>query len=539
MSLPPGSADRILDALTEGLVVVDAGWRVREANAAALRSFDRPREALLGAELWALLPGLAASAVGPMARDVMAARTPRAARSVPLVRLPGDGKTGIFDVRAIPFDDDALLLAFREVTRREQERRALAAQSVENLRLREMARALAAEPDPSRLLDLLCRSAAGLCHAQGATVAEVQGDPSGVGGTARFVASFGHPAGVLGHQFPLAGTLTGRVHAGHAADPSCPLVLRAGADDAEDAAFCPLFSDGRRVGPIILAPLAAHGALLGVLAVSRVAGAPPFDEADEARLLLAADHAALAVWNARLREAAEAASRTQNSFLATVSHELRTPLTALTGYGELLADGFLGELTAPQGEVVERMRAVTHQLTAMIEEILTYSSLEAGRELVRPTTVAVPDVLRAVDAVIEPLAAGKGLAWRLAAADALPVLTSDPDKLRQILVNLAGNAVKFTAAGTVALDVAAAQEGDREVLRFAVTDTGVGIATGDLPRLFRPFSQLDDTLTRRHGGTGLGLYIAGRLARLLGGRIEVQSTPKVGSVFTLVVPVSG
>jgi signal transduction histidine kinase len=139
--------------------------------------------------------------------------------------------------------------------------------------------------------------------------------------------------------------------------------------------------------------------------------------------------------------------------------------------------------------------------------------------------------------VVEPLAATKGLAFAMQVAPDVPPLVTDPDKLRQVLINLCGNGVKFTARGAVGLAVSAVADADAGPwVRFAVTDTGAGIDAADFDRLFLPFSQLDDGLTRRHGGTGLGLYISQRLARLLGGRVEVTSTPAVGSVFTLAIP---
>jgi signal transduction histidine kinase len=387
---------------------------------------------------------------------------------------------------------------------------------------------------------------------------EVAGAPGGAragGGTVgpgcatvgRFVAAANHPESVRGHRFALAGTLTGRLLdlQREASAPGPAALLRAEGEAARDAAFCGELADGRHVGAVLLAPLAAHGETLGVLAVSRAEGEPPLSASDEARLRVVADHASLALHKARLVEAAQEANDTKSAFLATVSHELRTPLTALTGYGELLADEIFGPLTAGQGELVERMRAVTHQLTSMIEEILTFSALEAGREVVRPVAVDVAEVVLGVRAVVEPLAEQKGLAFAVALPPAAPPLVTDPDKLRQILVNLCGNAVKFTAAGSVVLTVqaddargpGAAGPAERAV-RFAVADTGVGIAAHDLPRLFHAFSQLDMGLTRRYGGTGLGLYISQRLARLLGGRIEVTSAPGAGSTFTLTLPLA-
>jgi signal transduction histidine kinase len=287
-----------------------------------------------------------------------------------------------------------------------------------------------------------------------------------------------------------------------------------------------------RVGPVMLAPLMAHEVMVGVLGITRAIGAPAFSRREASRLRAIADYAALALWKAELLEQAQAADRAKSRFLATVSHELRTPLTALAGYEELLADQVIGPMSDAQLDVLERMRSVTQHLASMIEEVLAFSSLDEGREMVRPTDFLAADLARAAAAVIEPLARQKRLAFGVKVPDAPLRMTSDVDKVRQILVNLAGNAVKFTDAGEVRLEL----ERIGPEVRYTIRDTGIGIAREDLERLFKPFAQLDAGLTRRHGGTGLGLYISRGLAELLGGRIEVESEPKKGSVFTLVLP---
>jgi signal transduction histidine kinase len=297
-----------------------------------------------------------------------------------------------------------------------------------------------------------------------------------------------------------------------------------------------------RIGPMLAAPLIAHDRLLGVLTVVRGEQGVAFSAREAQRLRVIADHAALAMWKAELLEQSRAADRAKGRFLATISHELRTPLTALTGYEELLADEVMGPLSEPQTDVLERMRSVTHHLTVMIEEVLAFSSIEAGREVVRPTEFLAEDLVRAATAIVEPLARQKRLRLTLVPPDAPIRLTSDVDKVRQIIVNLAGNAVKFTEQGEIRIEWSEVEvpapsvaEGRREV-RFRVTDTGPGIAIEDARRLFRAFLQLDAGLTRRHGGTGLGLYISQRLAQLLGGRIDVESELGVGSTFTLALP---
>src|SRR5690606_20666745 len=238
------------------------------------------------------------------------------------------------------------------------------------------------------------------------------------------------------------------------------------------------------------------------------------------------------LWKSRLLEQALAASEARSNFLATMSHELRTPLTALTGYGELLADEIVGPLGEGQLEMVERMRSVTHELAGMVDELLTFSSLEAGRERLRRCMVDSGDLLHAAVAMVEPLARQKGLRVCTSVPASAPALYTDPEKVRQVLVNLAGNAVKFTDHGEVSFSV----DCDGAEIRFLVRDTGPGIPPGGQERIFQPFTQLDGGLTRRHGGTGLGLYIASRLAGLLGGRIELASRPGEGSSFALVLP---
>jgi signal transduction histidine kinase len=233
-----------------------------------------------------------------------------------------------------------------------------------------------------------------------------------------------------------------------------------------------------------------------------------------------------------LLEQAQEADRAKGRFLATMSHELRTPLTALAGYEELLVDEVLGAISDAQREVLERMHYVTQHLAAVIEEVLAYTNIETGGETVRPTDFLAADLLSAAAAVVQPLADQKRITL-VSQSEAKPIrMTTDIDKARQVIVNLASNAIKFTEKGEVRFDVRL----DGNEVRFDVSDTGIGIAQKDIQRLFRPFTQLDSGLTRKHGGTGLGLYISQRLASLLGGRIEVASTPGAGSTFTLVLP---
>jgi signal transduction histidine kinase len=183
---------------------------------------------------------------------------------------------------------------------------------------------------------------------------------------------------------------------------------------------------------------------------------------------------------------------------------------------------------------VERMRSVTTHLSAMIEEILAFTSLEEGREMVRPSEFLAEDLVRAAVAVVEPLASQKGLRLDVVLPRTSLRMSSDIDKARQVLVNLLGNAVKFTDRGTVTMQLSRSGHS----VRVDIADTGIGIPADELPRLFRPFAQVDTGLTRRHGGTGLGLYISRRLATMLGGHIEVTSAVGEGSTFSVVLPVT-
>jgi signal transduction histidine kinase/sensor domain CHASE-containing protein len=277
-------------------------------------------------------------------------------------------------------------------------------------------------------------------------------------------------------------------------------------------------------------PLRVGDETLGVLAATR--DEAPFGPED-ARLLAAfADHAAVALRNAQLLEAAQAAARTRAEFIATMSHELRTPLNAVLGHLQILEMEIHGPLTAEQRESLGRIDAASRHLRGLIEEVLSFSRLEAGRMEMRLQATDVCALGSEVAAVIEPLATEKKLAFHLETCDPPPVIRTDPDKVRQILINLAGNAVKFTDQGEVRIRVRRRRDG----VALSVVDTGPGIATEDQERMFRPFEQLHTGFARPHGGTGLGLYLSGQYARMLGGSVEVDSEPGRGSTFSLLLP---
>jgi len=248
------------------------------------------------------------------------------------------------------------------------------------------------------------------------------------------------------------------------------------------------------------------------------------------RLLLAA------LREEALKDQAQAASVAKSAFLATMSHELRTPLAAIIGYEELLADGITGPVTDAQRTQLTRIKSSASHLLALIDEVLTLARVEARQEIVRRQPVRVADVVGDATALVTPLAAAKGLALTLDVPEAQPegalTLHTDLLKVRQILVNLLGNAVKYTDRGGIALTVRAS--GNAVV--FEVRDTGIGIPPEHLEQVFDTFWQVHQTTTRTAGGTGLGLSVSRRLARLLGGDVVVASMLGRGSTFTFWLP---
>lgn len=233
-----------------------------------------------------------------------------------------------------------------------------------------------------------------------------------------------------------------------------------------------------------------------------------------------------------LTQLAEAANDAKSVFLAMMSHELRTPLTAIIGYEELLADGLSGPVTHDQRVALERIRVSANHLLALIEQVLTLTNIELKSDTIHRERFTLGQLVRSVQVLISPLASEKRLTFDVDVDDEEFIVESDPLRLKQILVNLLGNAVRFTDHGSVKLHVR--RSGDE--LEFTVSDTGLGIRTTDLERIFEPFWQVEQRPTRRVGGSGLGLTVAQRTAHLLGGDIDVRSTYGEGSVFTLRLP---
>ena len=233
-------------------------------------------------------------------------------------------------------------------------------------------------------------------------------------------------------------------------------------------------------------------------------------------------------------EAAEAGVRAKGLFLAMMSHELRTPLQAVLGYADFLLTQRPGSLSPEQREDIGYIHQGASRMVSLIEQMLDLSRMEAGRLELAREVVDVRAVLEVVRQDVAPQAEAKGLVLQLQTPRRLPRVVGDAERVRQIVLNLAGNAVKFTETGQVSLR--ARQRGGW--LEVAVTDTGIGIAPQEQAAIFEEFRQVDSTLSRRHGGAGLGLAIARRLAEQMGGSITVESTPGHGATFTLRLPLA-
>ena len=228
---------------------------------------------------------------------------------------------------------------------------------------------------------------------------------------------------------------------------------------------------------------------------------------------------------------AEEANQAKSDFLANMSHELRTPLNAIIGYSGLLEEQIEGPLTVGQRRQISRIEVAAGHLLQMIEQILTFSRIEAGHDEVRLEAADLAALTRETAGLVEPLATAKNLAFFCDVPERLAVDT-DPGKIRQILLNLLGNAVKFTDQGEVRLELRG--NGEQSVIR--VSDSGIGIPSDYHDRIFEAFSQVERTPNRRRGGSGLGLSVTARLVELLGGTIGVESAPGRGSTFTLRLP---
>jgi GAF domain-containing protein len=286
-------------------------------------------------------------------------------------------------------------------------------------------------------------------------------------------------------------------------------------------------------------PLLRDGVPIGLLSVNRTT-VRPFTDKQIELVTAFADQAAIAIENVRLFDEIqdksrqlEVASQHKSQFLANMSHELRTPLNAILGYTELMADGAYGEPSEKMLGILKRLEANGKHLLGLINDVLDLSKIEAGQLVLELSDYCIQDIAQTVRSTLEPLAADKKLAFKLELAPELPAGHGDGRRLTQVLINLVGNAIKFTDAGEVAIKA----EANNGSFHVSVRDTGPGISAADQAKLFQEFQQADNTITKKKGGTGLGLAISKRIIAMHGGKIWVESQPGRGSTFAFTLPV--
>jgi GAF domain-containing protein len=385
--------------------------------------------------------------------------------------------------------------------------------------------------DLKTVLNTLVESAARLCEADMASV------PRLTGTIFDQVASYGYSPDF--HEFmrsnpilPGRGTASGRAVA-EGKTIHIPDVLK---DPEYD------YAGGQKIGgfrTLLGVPLMREGAAIGALVLGRSAPRP-FTPQQIELVETFADQAVIAIENVRLfdeiqdksRQLAEA-SKHKSQFLANMSHELRTPLNAILGYTELMTDGAYGESSEKMAAVLKRLESNGKHLLGLINDVLDLSKIEAGQLTLDLIDYSVSDIAQTVRSTLEPLATDKKLAFKVEVPAELPPGYGDGRRLTQVLINLVGNAIKFTDKGEVAIKA----EANNGAFRVSVRDTGPGISTTDQAKLFQEFQQADNSITRRKGGTGLGLAISKRIVEMHGGRIWIDSTVGQGSTFTFTVPV--
>jgi signal transduction histidine kinase/CheY-like chemotaxis protein len=290
------------------------------------------------------------------------------------------------------------------------------------------------------------------------------------------------------------------------------------------------------IGPLIGCPIRSQDGPIGALLVAREPAAPHYQQSDLELLAILSGQAGIAISNARLfaqiqrsYDEMKKLSHMKSEFINIAAHELRTPLAILMGYASILAE-------EANGETRERLDIVVRnamRLRAIIDDMLNLRHLERGELLYNPETLRVGEVLQTVVADLLPLARDKGLIVEVAVRDNLPAVSADRQKLEAIIANLFSNAIKFTRPGG-RIELSAERQNDSIVLHVA--DTGVGIPPDALERIFEPFFQVEESLTREQGGLGLGLTIAKSMAERCGGCIQVESVLGKGSRFSLILP---
>ena len=405
------------------------------------------------------------------------------------------------------------------------------AQSVEELRaLGEVSQAVNSTLDLQTVLDTIVAKAAQLSGTEAGTIYVFDESQHAFQISANYGMSDELIAAV---KDPDLGISHAVIEAAHAGGPTQSADIR---NDPTIAATEVMLRAGFRAR--LLVPLLRSDEVVGALVVRRKAPGE-FPKSTVDLLQTFAAQSVLAIQNARLfseigekSRQLEVASQHKSQFLANMSHELRTPLNAILGYTELILDDIYGEAPTKMRTVLERVQTNGKHLLGLINDVLDLSKIEAGQLTLSLADYSISDVVQSVIVAVEPLATGKKLALKSELPPDLPMARGDERRIAQVLLNLVGNAIKFTDTGEVAVHASAANGS----FTIAVRDTGPGVPEADQVKIFEEFQQADNSSTKKKGGTGLGLAIAKRIIEMHGGRIWVDSKLGEGSTFSITMP---
>ena len=385
--------------------------------------------------------------------------------------------------------------------------------------------------DLQGVLDTLVASAARLCEADAVGITRPQGP------NYHFAASYGYSLAFIQHMSKVAVTMGRGSLAGRVLSEGCTVHVP---DVRADPEY--VLSEAQRIAgfcTMLGIPLLREGTPIGVMILTRNT-VRPFTPKQIELVVTFADQAVIAIENVRLFEEIgqksrelEIASQHKSQFVANMSHELRTPLAAILGYAELMQEGFYGSLSDKSTSALTRIRSNGKHLLGLINTVLDIAKIESGQFSLNLSEYAIENVVETVRSAAESLAETKKLALKTEIATKLPVGLGDEQRLTQVLLNLVGNAIKFTDVGEVRVS-ASATDGHFSV---GVSDTGPGIPPQELKRVFEQFHQIDNSNTKAKGGTGLGLAIAKQIVEMHGGRIWVESTLGKGATFQMEFPI--